>query len=138
MNNQAVESITRRIAAEGAILLKNDGTLPRASGPEIASLGKGQSEYFAGGGGSARITSVKPVSIKDGLAACGKLSVNKELLAAYEKSADGIVPFEMLKTAADKGNTAVIIISLPIIYYNFPIPLVRIFVKKFTCYISTI
>ncbi len=111
MINQAVESITRRIAAEGAILLKNDGTLPLAAGSEIAILGKGQNEYFAGGGGSARITSVKPASLKEGLAACEKLSVNSELLAAYENSTDGIIPFEMLKRAADKGSTAVIIIS---------------------------
>ncbi|MBP5288248.1 MAG: glycoside hydrolase family 3 C-terminal domain-containing protein [Clostridia bacterium] len=47
--------LTRRIATEGTVLLKNDGTLPLAKGSRICLFGRGVGEYIFGGGGSGSL-----------------------------------------------------------------------------------
>ena len=114
MNDQNSKSIALRIASEGAVLLKNDGTLPLISGTKISLLGKGQCEYFAGGGGSARVTTTHKVSLRDGLADCeksGKLFVNQDIFNAYGENADCELSLDTLKAAAEKSDAAVLVIS---------------------------
>ena len=63
-------SISRRAAAEGMVLLKNDGTLPLAPGSEVALFGA-FTEYHPGGGGSSRVNSARTVGIAQGLEEAG-------------------------------------------------------------------
>ncbi|MBO5900537.1 MAG: glycoside hydrolase family 3 C-terminal domain-containing protein, partial [Lentisphaeria bacterium] len=114
MDNQESRSVALKVATEGAILLKNDGTLPLKKQSRIALLGKGQCEYFAGGGGSARVTTTHKVTVRDGICECaknGKLSVDPDLLNAYSENPDCVIPPEMLEAAARRSPTAVLVIS---------------------------
>ena len=75
----------RRVAAEGAVLLKNDGVLPVVEGERLAVLGRGQVDWFYtgyGSGGDVR----KPyqVNLLDGIRACDGLELDEELAGVYE------------------------------------------------------
>ena len=61
-------SLARRAAADGMVLLKNDGgLLPLARGTRLAVFGKAQADYVKGGGGSGDTTVAYVRSILDGL-----------------------------------------------------------------------
>ena len=54
---QAHRELSRRAAAEGSVLLKNENALlPFAKGTKLAVFGKGQIDYVKGGGGSGDVT----------------------------------------------------------------------------------
>lgn len=48
--------LSRRAAAEGMVLLKNDGLLPLKKGSRVALFGKASVDYVKGGGGSGDVT----------------------------------------------------------------------------------
>lgn len=75
-------SLSRRIAAEASVLLKNENnTLPLKKGENIALFGRNQCDTFKGGGGAADLWAVKCQSYCDGLE---KLcNVYKPLLKKY-------------------------------------------------------
>ena len=50
-------------AADGAVLLKNDGTLPLAPGRRICMFGSGTGEFLFGGGGSGQLVAKEAVSL---------------------------------------------------------------------------
>ena len=62
--------VARRAAADGMVLLKNDGTLPLAKGSAIALFG-GFATYRPGGGGSSNVKPIRTVTIPQGLAEVG-------------------------------------------------------------------
>lgn len=76
----------RKAAAEGAVLLKNEGAmLPLAPEETVSVFGRSQIDYYrsgTGSGGSVNVPYVK--NILDGMRACPKLSVNEELTELYE------------------------------------------------------
>ena len=60
--------LSRRAAAEGIILLKNENqVLPIASGKEVVLLGKAGEEYIKGGGGSGEVSVAYVRSLFEGL-----------------------------------------------------------------------
>ena len=63
-------AVARRAAAEGMVLLKNDGTLPLAQGSAVALFG-GFETYRPGGGGSSNVKPIRTVSIPQGLEEAG-------------------------------------------------------------------
>lgn len=76
----------RSAAAEGAVLLKNDGALPLASEETVAVFGRVQNDWFYtgyGSGGDVR----KPyqVSLMDGLRTNGRIRFDQELAETYQK-----------------------------------------------------
>ena len=44
--------VAKQAAAEGTVLLKNDGTLPLRKGSKVCLFGRGAVDFLFGGGGS--------------------------------------------------------------------------------------
>ena len=77
--------LARRAAAEGMVLLKNDGqVLPLKPGTELALFGAGASRTIKGGTGSGNVNERKSVSIFEGLTAAGYVITNPEWVQEYE------------------------------------------------------
>ena len=70
------QTVARRAAAEGMVLLDNNGALPLAKGSKIALFGEWR-DYKTGGGGSSRVKPSRLVGFADGLAEAG-FSVDPE------------------------------------------------------------
>ena len=82
----AHRKLSKDIAAEGTVLLKNDGTLPLAEGTRVCTFGDGFSGFLFGGGGSGWVESknMTPFSTALGKAnECGQLQVFAPLLEHY-------------------------------------------------------
>ena len=80
---QVHAALARAIAAEGMVLLKNDGLLPLANVP-VALLGSGAVMTVKGGIGSGDVNNRRTVSIWEGLRAAGVPVVSKTWLTEYE------------------------------------------------------
>ena len=78
--------LIRTAAAEGAVLLKNDGTLPFKNDSTVSLFGRVQNDWFYTGYGSGGDV-VKPYAINllEGIRNCESLKLNEALAAAYEK-----------------------------------------------------
>ena len=63
--------ISRKAAAEGIVLLENDGVLPIAPGSKVALYGGGARYTIKGGTGSGSVNNRSNVSIDEGLRAAG-------------------------------------------------------------------
>lgn len=79
--NKTGLAISRRVAAEGSVLLKNDGILPLKKGTKIALFGRNQCDTYKGGGGAADLWAVECQNYCDGLEKLCK--VYKPLLKKY-------------------------------------------------------
>lgn len=122
-------SLSRKAAAEGIILLKNENhCLPLKKGSKVALFGKGSVDYVKGGGGSGDVTVAYIRNIYEGMKekeAEGKVSLLHELSAFYEENVraqyqDGVdpgmtvepaLPDELLHQAAAFTDTAILCIS---------------------------
>jgi beta-glucosidase len=78
---------SRKVAAEGAVLLKNEGRiLPIQQGESISIFGRTQINYYRSGTGSGGSVNVEyTTNILDGLRNKNKILVNEELATIYEK-----------------------------------------------------
>lgn len=79
--------MSRRVASEGAVLLKNDGqVLPIQSGESVSIFGRTQVNYYRSGTGSGGSVNVPyTTNLLDGLRSKKNISVNEELAEVYEK-----------------------------------------------------
>ena len=76
--------LSRQAAAEGIVLIKNDGVLPFDRSKNVSIFGRAQTEYIKSGLGSGgRVNTEYCVNIVDGLR--GRININEDLAAAYEK-----------------------------------------------------
>ena len=117
--------LSRRAAAEGMVLLKNDGTLPLEKETKLAIFGTAQFDYVKGGGGSGDVTTSYIRNIYDGFKEKekdGKIKVFDKLSQFYKKEVqkqyeDGIeigrtsqpdIPEELFKEAKEFADTALI------------------------------
>lgn len=74
-----------RAAAQGAVLLKNDGVLPLENGESVSVFGRVQINWFYTGYGSGGdVNRAYEVNLLEGIRACGKNRVNERLAAKYE------------------------------------------------------
>ena len=65
---KAHKAMALQAAADGAVLLKNDGTLPLAPGSKVCMFGSGTGEFLFGGGGSGQLVADNPVTLAQALA----------------------------------------------------------------------
>ncbi|MBD5083404.1 MAG: beta-glucosidase [Clostridiales bacterium] len=78
--------VLRKVAAEGAVLLKNDNALPLADGTEVSVFGRNQLEWFNTGYGSGGdVNNPYAVSLIEGLKNCKGITLNTELLEIYKE-----------------------------------------------------
>jgi len=77
----------RKVAAEGAVLLKNEGQiLPIQEGESISIFGRTQVHYYRSGTGSGGSVNIEyTTSLLEGLRNKNKIVVNEDLAATYEK-----------------------------------------------------
>lgn len=86
---------SRVVAAEGTVLLKNEGqVLPLRNGESVAIFGRIQVNYYRSGTGSGGSVHVAyTTNLLDGLRSKKNISVNEELATAYEDWI-GLNPFD--------------------------------------------
>ncbi len=77
--------LAREAAAEGMVLLKNEGLLPLDVSVPTALLGGGAVKTVKGGTGSGDVNSRKTISLYEGMKENGALLVSTDWLDAYEK-----------------------------------------------------
>lgn len=75
--------IAREAAAEGMVLLKNEGVLPLEKGQKVALYGGGAVQTAKGGTGSGDVNEREVVSIYQGFVDAGIELTNKEWLDSY-------------------------------------------------------
>ncbi|MBO4628263.1 MAG: glycoside hydrolase family 3 protein [Lachnospiraceae bacterium] len=84
LNYADYEAIARRVIAEGAVLLKNDGALPLGNPARVALYGRMQSkEYIAGIGSGGLVNIPKRVRILDALQVSEGITLDAELMEIY-------------------------------------------------------
>ncbi len=122
--------LSAKAAAEGIVMLKNDGVLPLDRNAELAVFGRIQLHYYKSGTGSGGMVNVSHVvSIPEGLRSLG-VKLNEQLYNIYDEW-DGTHPFdfgegwgtepwsqqempltdEIAAQAAETSDTAVVIIG---------------------------
>ncbi len=117
-------ALSRKVAEEGMVLLKNDGILPLSKEKNLAVFGKAAVDYVKGGGGSGDVYCKYVHSLVDGLTARGAL-LYKPLIRFYEDelkvqyengrcpgmTAEPALTKELLDGAAAFADTALIVIN---------------------------
>lgn len=100
--------LARTAAAEGIVLLKNEGLLPLPQGKRLAIFSNGPLEYFKSGRGSGNVRSAYEVSIPQGLENSG-FQLDQAIAELYRQNLP-VAP-ENLAEAAARTDTAVVILS---------------------------
>ncbi len=78
--------LVREAAAQGAVLLKNDGVLPLSEGTAVSLFSRVQKDwFFTGYGSGGDVNKPYAVNLVDGIRNCEKLILNEELAGIYEK-----------------------------------------------------
>ena len=119
--------LSRKAAAEGMVLLKNEGNLlPLPSHSRVALLGKGIFDYVKGGGGSGDVTVSHVLNLYDGCKHYKEeISIYEPLCdyyrsyvrRQYERGAlaglmkEAAVPEDLLREAKAFTDTAIVVIS---------------------------
>lgn len=84
---KAHKEIAKQTAAEGTVLLKNDGTLPLKQGARICLFGRGAGDFIFGGGGSGNVHTNDKINLAQGLQAAadrGEIQFFSKLIPFYE------------------------------------------------------
>ena len=80
-----VRAVARKAAAEGMVLLENDGILPLKEGTKLALYGQGARYTIKGGTGSGDVNSRNTISVEQGLSAAGFSIVNRAWLDRFDE-----------------------------------------------------
>ncbi|MCR5468385.1 MAG: glycoside hydrolase family 3 C-terminal domain-containing protein, partial [Lachnospiraceae bacterium] len=81
----AHRELSRRSAAEGMVLLENNGILPLKKGDKVALYGYGARYTIKGGTGSGSVNNRVNVSVDEGLRNAGLVITNDEWLEDYDR-----------------------------------------------------
>lgn len=116
-------TLARSVAADGMVLLENNGALPLKEKQQVAMFGRAMIDYVRGGGGSGATNVDYTVNILQGMQNKekeGKVSLYKPLVDFYteqvskngiKNDADITVTDEMIADAAAASDTAVVTIG---------------------------
>ncbi len=81
---EGMPELVREVAAEGAVLLKNNGVLPLKSDETVSLFGRVQVDtFFVGYGSGGDVNAPYKVSYLDGIKKCGKIKINEPLAQLY-------------------------------------------------------
>ena len=130
---EGMPRLARRSAAEGMVLLKNDGVLPLKRKEKVAVFGRCQIDtFYVGYGSGGDVHPPYQVSILDGLRESGHVVLNRTVQRAYERwcfapenlaspgKEWGKWPYfypempleeDMVSLAAEESETAIVIIG---------------------------
>lgn len=109
----AHHALARRVAAEGMVLLKNDGLLPLQNPGKIAVIGRSAKEPYFQGGGSSHIN---PTRVDIPFDELQKLAGEAELLYAEGYPAEDAFNQTLIDEAVEtarRAEVALLYISLP-------------------------
>lgn len=77
--------LLRRAAAEGAVLIENNGVLPLKEGTKVALFGiTGYESHYVGYGSGGDVNKPYAVSFVDGIENCDRLEIDKVLESTYK------------------------------------------------------
>lgn len=80
-----MQELARKSAAEGCVLLKNDGVLPLRKEKKVSVFGRCQVDtFYVGYGSGGNVHPPKKISVLEGLRACNEISINEEVSKVYE------------------------------------------------------
>lgn len=83
---EGMPELARKSAAEGCVLLKNNGVLPLKKQEKITVFGRCQVDtFYVGYGSGGDVHPPYQVSILEGLRACSDICINEEVSAVYEE-----------------------------------------------------
>ncbi len=119
--------LSRKVANEGTVLLKNDGTLPIKKGSKVAVFGKAQYDYIKGGFGSGDVCCDYITNIYEGLKTKedegkillfdgvydfyrNEIKTQRKTLNEYAMTTEPQIPSDILAKARDFTDTAIITI----------------------------
>ena len=128
---EKITALSRRAAAEGAVLLKNDGLLPLKKGSRVSVFSRLQKDwFFVGYGSGGAVKCQNNVSFLEALRSSEDIEINEELAERYEKFCEknpiptdlvwGIWPFfhndialksDMVEKAKAESDAAIFIIG---------------------------
>jgi beta-glucosidase len=112
-NAEAHHALARKIAAEGMVLLKNDGILPLKKAEKIAVIGRAAQQAHFQGGGSSHIN---PTQVDVPFVELGKMAEGAELLYAEGYPEDDSFAQTLIDAAvaaAQEGDLALLYLGLP-------------------------
>jgi beta-glucosidase-like glycosyl hydrolase len=112
-------AISRRAAAEGMVLLENNGILPLKKGTRVALFGNGQINFVKGGTGSGWVNTAYTVNLLQGMLNKqneGKIRLNDSLVNNYTAwiaaGNSGMIPINVdMRKIAAASDVAIVIIS---------------------------
>ncbi|MDR1135067.1 MAG: glycoside hydrolase family 3 C-terminal domain-containing protein [Clostridiales Family XIII bacterium] len=107
-------ALSRSAAAEGMVLLENDGALPLASGAKVSVFGAGQVNFIKGGTGSGDVNVDYTVNLLNGMRnkdADGKIILDAVTAAKYAADANFTLTQADVDAARALSDVAVIVIS---------------------------
>ena len=100
-NLKAHAAVARNAAAEGLVLLENNGALPLDGGLNVALYGVGAYDFVAGGTGSGNVNKAYVKGVAEGLEEAG-FHVDQDIASWYSKYID--LKKTELKNNADGGQ----------------------------------
>lgn len=82
---EGMADVIRATAAEGAVLIKNDGILPLVNHETLSLFGRSQRDWFyVGYGSGGDVNRPYEVNLVDGIRNCDRLGLNEQLQSIYE------------------------------------------------------
>ncbi len=83
---EEIKRLCRQSAAEGAVLIKNDGVLPLKKGTVVSLFSRTQLDwFFVGYGSGGDVNCPCKVNLADGIRNCEELELNEKLASIYEE-----------------------------------------------------
>ena len=79
-----IRAVARKAAAEGMVMLENNGILPLKKGAALALFGQGARYTVKGGTGSGDVNSRNTITVEQGLRNAGFRIVNREYLDRFD------------------------------------------------------